>query len=315
MTTFGDMLYHLGGVPVGAQEVMLAGGNWYFCDPTHGSADGDATSPGTATNSLLVAYNKCRDGYNDGVIFIGGATAWNPTAMLTWSKNYTHLIGTNGMPGLGNRCRIVSTAATALATATVTFSGSGCHIRNVQISNETATGTASGCAIITGLRNVFEDVFFMSPASATAAAYSCKLGSAENAFVRCTFGQFTNPRTAASYSLWIHGVGNVSRNKFIDCEFLSWGYDNSHVHVLFDVDLAAVPQVTWFEGCAFNHIGTALSESINDNSTAADHRIILRGQNNIFLGVSAVGGTLTYIYHASVIGTTSGLIALAVNES
>jgi hypothetical protein len=245
---------------------------------------------------------------------MGGATAWNPAAMLTWSKNYTHLIGTNAMPGLGNRCRIVALAATALTTA-VTFSGSGCVIKNVQIYNEKAAGAAAGCAIITGLRNVFENVFFMSPVATDAASYSAKLGSAENVFIRCTFGQFTNPRTAASYCLWVHGAGNVSRNKFINCEFLSWGYNADHVHVLFDVDLAAVPHVTWFEGCSFNQIGTALTESINDNSTAADHRIILRGQNNIFLGVSAVGGTLTYIYHASVIGTTSGLIALAVNES
>ena len=123
MTTFGDMLFQMGGVPVAAFDlVMLAGGNWFFCDPTHGTADGDALTPATATNSLLKAYNKTRDGRNDGVIFIGGATAWNPAAALVWSNTYCHLIGTSSQPGVGNRCRIVALAATALTPA-VTFSG------------------------------------------------------------------------------------------------------------------------------------------------------------------------------------------------
>jgi hypothetical protein len=283
MTTFGDMVNMLGGVPVGSGLDVsgLAGGNWFFCDPTHGNTNGDALTPGTATNSLLKAYNKTRDGYNDGVIFIGGATAWNPTAMLTWSNNYTHLIGTNSMPGLGNRCRIVSQAAAAL-TVPVTFSGAGCYIKNIQISNEKAAGAAAGCAIITGLRNVFEDVFFMSPVATDAASYSCKLGSAENAFIRCTF--------------------------------LSWGYNADHVHVLFDVDMVAVPIVTWFEDCLFDHVGTALTESVNDNCTAADHQILYLGQCD-FMNVTAVGGTLTYMFVHNQVTTPSGLLMTVVAES
>ncbi len=315
MTTFGDMVNMLGGVPVagGLGDVALAGGKWYFCDPTHGTANADGETPATANSSLLTCYNKTRDGYNDGVVFMGGATAWNPAAMLTWSNSYTHLIGTNSMPGLGNRCRIVSQAATAL-TVPVTFSGSGCVIKNIQIYNEKAAGAAAGCAIITGSRNVFEDVFFMSPVATDAASYSCKLGSAENTFVRCTFGQMTNPRTAASYGLWMHGVGNVSRNKFIKCEFLSWGYNADHTHVIFDADMAAVPIVTWFEDCLFDHIGTSLTEAINDNCTAAGHQILLLGQCDV-MNATAVGGTLTYMFVHDQATTPSGLLMTVVAEA
>ena len=315
MTTVSDMVYMLGGVPVagGLGDVALAGGKWYFCDPTHGSANADGTSPDTANSSLLTVYNKCRDGYNDGVVFMGGATAWNPAAALTWSKNYTHLIGTNNMPGLGNRCRIVAQAATAL-TVPVTFSGSGCLIKNIQIYNEKAAGAAAGTAIVTGSRNIFEDVFFMSPVATDASSYSCKLGSAENTFVRCTFGQMTNPRTAASYNLWVHGAENVSRNKFIKCEFLSWSSSADHAHVLLDADMAAVPIVTWFEDCLFDNLGTSLTESINDNCTSAGHQVVLRGHND-FLNVTAVGGTLTYIFAPNAAADVSGLLMIAVAES
>jgi len=317
MTTVADMLYHLGGVPVGAQEVMLAGGNWYFCDPTHGSADGDATSPGTATNSLLKAYNKCRDGYNDGVIFIGGATAWAPTAALVWSKTYTHLIGTSGQLGVGNRCRIVAAVGSAL-TNVVTFSGDGCYIKNIQINNDYATG-AVGVATITGQRCIFENVFFMVPASVTAASFSAKVSGGENAFIRCTFGQHTRVRNAASYNLWVHlGAGDNQRNKFINCEFLSWSSSIAHVLVKVDTDLTTDTFTMTFEGCVFFNLisgaGT-LTAAIVDGATDAGHRIVMKGKENIIVGCTAVANPLTYVFAAEVGGTQSGLLATAINES
>jgi hypothetical protein len=317
MTTYSDMINMLGGVPVagGLGDAALAGGKWYFCDPTHGSASNDGLTPQTAKASLLTCYNLTRDGYNDGVVFMGGATAWNPAAMLTWSNNYTHLIGTNSMPGLGNRCRIVSLAADAL-TVPVTFSGSGCYVKNLQINNETAAGSATGCAIVTGLRNVFENVFFMAPTSPTAASYSCKLGSAENAFINCTFGQLTNFRSAATYGLWMHGVGNVSRNKFVNCEWLAWsgGSPSTHVHILFDADMAAVPIMTKLVNPMFiNNFGggTIQAQAIDDNCTAAGHQIILEGDYG-FVGCTATADVVTYLFTRAKFA--GGLMA-AISES
>jgi len=293
--------------------LMAAGGKWYYCDPTNGNSAADGLTAATANSNLETLYALTRSGYNDGIIFIGGATAFNPAASITWSKNYCHLIGiSSDLPGLGQRCRIVGLAATALSPV-VTFSGSGCVIRNIQIYNEKAAGAASGCVIVTGLRNQFENVFFMSPVATDAASYSLKMSGSENAFVRCTIGQLTNPRTAASYGLWLHGATAVSRNKFIGCEFLSWGYNADHVHVLVDVDIVTVPWVTWFEDCLFQHVGTALTEAINDNSTAAGHQVVLRGHND-FLNAGAVGGTLTYIFAPDPEDTVSGLLMIAVNE-
>jgi len=297
--------------------LLLSGaqGDVFYCDPTNGNNANDGLSPDTAKANLKNAYDLTADNHNDVVCFIGGATADNPAAALVWSKSYTHLIGISSpVFGLGQRCRVVTLAATAV-TPVITFSGSGCIVANMQFYNEKAAGSAAGCVIVTGLRNYFENVFFMSPVATDAASYSLKLGSSENVFVRCTIGQFTNPRTAASYGLWVHGAGVVSRNKFVECEFLSWGYDATHCHVLFDADMAAVPHVTWFENCLFQQNATQLTQAIDDNSIAAGHQIVFRGRNNLVVNAAAVGDVLTYMFAPNPDASISGLLAVTVAES
>lgn len=294
--------------------LMAAGGKWYYCDPTHGTTTGDGLSAATANSSLETLYALTRDGYNDGIIFIGGATAVNPAASITWSNSYCHLIGVSSdLPGLGQRCRVVGLAATAISPV-MTISGSGCVFKNIQVYNEKAAGAASGCVTVTGSRNVFENVFFMAPVATDAASFSLKLSGSENAFYGCTIGQLTNPRTAASYGLWLFGATAVSRNKFIGCEFLSWGYNADHVHVFVDSAIVTVPWVTWFYDCLFQHVGTSLTEAINDDSTSAGHQIVLRGHNDV-LNATAVGGTLTYIFAPDAASNVSGLLMIAVAES
>jgi len=57
------------------------------------------------------------------VIALSGDTADNPSAAVAWDKDYTHLVGlSSDLPGLGQRTRVVGTAAIDL-TQVVTFSG------------------------------------------------------------------------------------------------------------------------------------------------------------------------------------------------
>lgn len=302
------------------QTLMAAGGNWYYFDPTNGLAAGDGLTPQSASNNLEAMYALLRSGYNDGIVFIGGATAYNPAATIAWDKNYAHLIGVSAnLPGVGQRCRIVALAVTDL-TVPLTIGGAGCVFSNLQINNEHADTAATGCVSITGARNEFNNVFFMAPTSDTAASYSCKLASAENVFIRCTFGQFTNFRADATYGLWLTGAGNVSRNKFIGCELLAWvGGPSTHVHFYHDSTLNAVPTVTWFEDTLFHTNyggGTIQVQAIDDNSTAAGHQIVLRGNCNV-LGCTAVADNLTYLFTRDIQGAhnVSGLLMIAVAES
>jgi len=315
MTTFADMVYHLGGVPVSSiNPVMLAGGKWYFCDPTHGTANADGTSPETACSVLKTVYNKCRDGYNDGVIFMGGATAYNPTAAFDWAKTYTHLIGASaGLPGNGQRCRVVGLLATALSPL-MTFSGAGCIVANMQFNNEYATGAIGG-VLVSGDRCYFENCFFMHPASVTAASYALKLSGDECAFIRCSVGQTqSRVRTLASYGAWLFTSANGA--KFINCEFKSWSDLTTHVPVFLD----AVTSEGWsvqFEGCLWQNLGNgSCAYGITDTVSGLYHQVIFRGENNLMVKMSAASSALGSTY-APTNGneTASGLLAINVAES
>ena len=293
----------------------------FLVDPVNGAAGNTGTSWLSPLASLEAAYALCTADRHDAVLFLSGDTADNPAASITWSKDYTHLIGlSSGVYGLGQRCRVVALEATAI-NPVISFTGSGCIVKNMQFNQEKATGAASGVAIVTGMRNYFENVFFMAPTSATAASYSLKDAGAENVYRHCTIGQYTNFRSEASYGLWLHkGAGSsVSRNVFDDCMFLSWqgGAGSPHAHVLIDADIVAIPWLTIFKDCLFaaNYGGgTIQTQAIDDNCSAAGHQTLLRGHND-FVGCSAVGDNLTYIFCPDAAANVSGLLMIAVAES
>ena len=323
MTTYADMVYMLGGVPALAGVPFGPKAKYYFVDPS--SALASDSNAGLDLErplaSLEAAEDKCVAGQHDTVFFVAGATADNPTAAIVWDKDYTHLIGVGSqLPGVGQRCRVVLEAATAV-TPVITFSGDGCIVKNMQFNQEKATGAASGVAIVTGHRNYFKNVFFMCPTSATAASYSLKVGGTENAFVRCTIGQHTLVRSAATYGLWLYvGDDDCQRNKFINCEFLSWasGGGTAHTLVYVDVDIDVEVYTAFFENCLFSNIGAAdLAVGIDDNCAETDHRLYLRGRNNCFAGCTAVAAPLTYVLTPDMNGdhATSGLLMIAVTET
>jgi hypothetical protein len=298
------------GIPRGPKS------NVYLVDPVNGATGNTGISWESPLLDIEAAYAKCTDAQHDCVLFLSGATADYPAASITWSKNYTHLIGlSSGVYGLGQRSRVVMQAATAV-TPTITFSGAGNIIKNMQLNQEKAAGAASGVAIVSGSRNYFENVFFMAPTATDAASYSLKMNGSENVFKHCTIGQYTNFRSAASYGLWLHGATAVSRNLFDECMFMAWsgGTPSTHAHVLVDADIVTVPWITIFKDCMFlNNYGggTIQAQAIDDNSTATGHQIVLWGKNS-FVGCTAVADTLTYVMNQSKFA--GGLMA-ALSES
>jgi len=293
----------------------------FIVDTEQGSDSNLGTSFDKPLLTLLEAEDRCTADHHDTVLFVARSTADNPTEQIVWDKSYTHLIGVGSdLPGLGNRCRVIHAAATALATPVVAFSGNGCIVKNMQFGNEYTVG-AMGVVSHTGLRCLFENVFFMVPFGVTAASYSLKLSGGENVFKRCTIGQQTSVRTGASRNLWIHkGAGDNQRNKFIDCEFLSWSSATTHVHVYTDVDIDNEGFMVEFENTLFANLngsgeaGGVLAVAIDDNC-AVHHQILMRGQNNSFAGCTAVADPLTYVLKAETgTGTQSGLLMATVAE-
>ena len=299
------LLRHLGGVPVGSSlfGLELAGGKVYFCDPTHGTAGGTAESPEKANSSLLTCYGYCRDGYNDIVVFIGGATAYNPAAAFDWAKSYCHLIGVSSpLPGVGQRCRIVNTTGNDLAQPFFTLSGSGCVFANLQFFDGKDAAADGGALLVSGSRNALINVFVAGMGNATASgpfsragSYSCSVSGSENYFESCAIGLDTVARTAANSELIISG----SRNTFKDCTIFASSVTSGKFLVKID---NSAGDLRWnvFKSCQFINYSENWATGITDAfdmPAAGNTHFVIVDPNCQFTGVGlGIADTVTHVY-------------------
>jgi hypothetical protein len=292
----------------------------YLVDTEQGNDSASGTNWGAPMLTLEAAEDKCVADRHDTVVLLSRDTECKPAAAIAWDKDFTHLVGYgNGISGVGQRSRIVGTAALDLAQV-ITFAGKGCLVKNIQIFNENDAAADSGAAIVSGGRNFFENVFFAGMGSVTAGAragsYSLALTGEENTFKRCSIGLQTIIRAAANAELLISGASPY-RNKFIQCEFLSWSVTAAKLLVKFVA--GSVPWTTQFEDCLWENLdmtaggadGASIDNAIGDSSTAK-HQCILRGKN-MFVGCTGVADTLTNIYSAEPVPSTG--FGLAVNPA
>lgn len=297
----------LHGIPRGPKSAI------YIVDPVNGNDSNPGVTFQRPLKSVAAAYAKCTSGEHDVVLFVSGATADNPAEALTWSKDYTHLIGmSSDLPGVGQRCRIVGTSALDL-TPVVTFSGSGCIVRNIQFFNGKDANSDSGCVIVSGSRNEFTNCFFAGMAHATPAAragsYSLKLTGEENLFDRCTIGLDTIVRAAANAELWVST--GAARNTFRRCKFQSY----SETAGKFLVKIDGMDRWIEFEDCIFQNFSVNWAATLGNafNITAATtHQVILRGLNQL-VGVDGWADTVTHVYSAAPVSNAG--FGVAVNPT
>lgn len=275
--------------------------NIYLVDPANGSDSNAGDRWGKPLASVAAAYAKCVDGQNDVVLMVSGATADYPTAAITWSKSYTHLIGMGGdLPGMGQRCRIVNHADNDLAVL-FTLSGSGCIFRNVQLFDGKDKDEDAACVLVSGSRNHFKNVFFAGMGHATPAAragsYSLTVSGAENHFRDCTIGLDTIVRAAANAELIVSGA----RNSFRDCMLLSYSETAGKFLVKID-NSGGDMRWTRFKDCLFHNYTVNWANGIDNAfdmpAAGATHYVILEG-NCVLVGVnSGWADTVTHIYGA-----------------
>lgn len=276
--------------------------NVYIVDPVNGSDSNPGTTFQQPLATIAAAYALCTTNQNDVVLVVGGPTQNAPAAAIDWAKSYTHLVGLSAdLPGVGQRTRLVGTAAVDSAYI-VDFQGNGCIVRNIQFFQGNDAASDSGAVIVSGSRNHFVNCFFAGMGHATAAAragsYSLKITGAENTFERCTVGLASMLRAAANAELWL--TGECNRNKFVDCEIVSWSVTAGKF--LVKLDASAVPYTLVFRECIFNNLnsnngasGTVLTDAISDAATPF-HQIILHNCTGV--GFTGWGNVVTYIYGA-----------------
>lgn len=281
----------LTGIPMGPYSQV------YVVDPANGSDSNPGLSVKQPLKTLAAAYALCTDGQNDCVVLIGGATADSPTAAITWAKSYTHLVGLSTPISMGQRCRIVNSAANDLAVL-FTLSGSGCVIKNVQFYDGKDKDEDAACVLVSGSRNYFENVFVAGMGHATPAAragsYSLKVSGAENTFKNCTVGLDTIVRSAANSELYISGV----RNRFIGCDIRSNSVTAGKFLVKIDNAGGDLREQIFWDCIFFNFTenwANGIDNVFDMPAAGATHFVILK--NCTLVGVnSGWADTVTHVY-------------------
>lgn len=295
MTTFGDMLFQMGGVPVGA---LLTQGKVIHVKPYNGSDSNDGLSPNTAVKTLTKALALATADRNDIVLMYAESntaslTTDYQTAALDWNKDGVHLIGVNGGAALGQRSRIAPKTTTLTIENLFTVSADGCLIANIEVYHgvDGSTATAPIAMVVSGSRNHIVNCQISGIGDGTttnsmdvAGARSLLVSGSENTFERCYIGLDTLIRGTAAAEVEISN--GAARTLFKDCIIET--YTSADGFLL--VKYAAADRWIMFDNCkliAIQNItgatqpAAALSASTTLNGNVIFHNSMCYGFDNV----------------------------------
>lgn len=215
------------GIPLMGDGVPMVWGNVYFVDYRNGNDTWDGKSKETAKKTLSGAYAVCTSN-NDDLIIIDGDSTVVETAMITWAKNRITVVGANGNRPYGQAAKVgigITTAVTDIALLKVT-----------------------------GVRNNFIGIKFMSDNTVDEGLYTVVDGGEYTHFTNCEFYKSTDMDVTGSAEL----VCNADSSVYTKCTIGSLATARSgaviRACVLFTKALAGTGKVTrdvLFEGCRF----------------------------------------------------------------
>ena len=236
------------------------GSKVFLVDYVNGSDSNTGTSFESPLKTVEAAYALCTTLKNDVVLLVGNGTSNVAAAAITWAKDYTHLIGLNS-GGPEPRSRIKPTAALA-TTPFVTWSASGCIVKNISFYHETSDAAGLVNVSVTGERNTFDGCQFAGGAGANAAtgARSLKVAGSGNTFKNSVIGL----DTVGS----VNGMAGVEfdagamHTSFLDCEFITSTNGTTYAHATVPA-AADVGRYNVFKKCIFINEGSgAQAEAI-----------------------------------------------------
>lgn len=246
--------YALVGVP------RSKGSKIFVVDAVNGSDSASGLKWDAPLATVEAAYAKCTTLKNDIVLLVGNGTSNAATAAITWSKDFTHLIGLNS-GGPEPRSRIKCPAALA-TTPFITWSGDGCVVRNISFWHETSDAAGLVNVSVTGERNSFEGCQFaggVGSGNAVTGARSLKVAGSGNTFKSCIIGVDT--------IMSVNGMAGVEfdagamHTTFDDCQFLTSTNGTTFVHVAVPA-AADVGRFNLFRRCLFVNEGNGVQANV-----------------------------------------------------
>jgi hypothetical protein len=238
----------LQGIPRGPNS------NIYLVDPANGDDDNRGNNFDQPLASISAAYEKCTANQHDVVLYIASSSGNTLSSALTWSKDYTHLIGWCAPTRVAQRARIFQKSDLTGASPLLTISATGCIFKNFYIFQGVDDATSLINVSVTGGRNYFENVHFAGGGHATQAVdggASLKLdGAEENTFVNCTIGVDTIE--AGDGMVGILFDGEAHRNVFENCHVSLYAGHAGAAWVEV-ADATGVDRYNIFNGCIFTN--------------------------------------------------------------
>jgi hypothetical protein len=302
MTTFGDMVFQMGGVPVNPGIPFGIASRPIFVAPhrsgsENGASDGnDGKTPKRSVKTLSKALSLAREDKNDVVFQIASGNSAAETTddlstALDWNKDGVHLIGINAGSFMGQRSRIAQLSTVLTIDSLFTVSASNCFISNIHIFQGVGSSTATTpiALEVTGERNRFHNCHIAGigdDSMDVAAAKTLYLnGAAETIFDKCVIGLDTVTRgTATSEMLCANAVTRV---KFVDCLFPTFAAASGFTFL--DTSAAgALDRFLWFKNCLFhNAVESTATEMTEAFDTGASQGGTIVIDNCGLVGVGA----------------------------
>jgi len=284
--------------------------------------------------SVVAAEAKTVANRNDVMLVMPGKYTGTGAAPLTWSKDYTHLLGLGPPPKreYGGRGVVIRTTSTdgvfaALNTADL------CQFHNVAFQQwgedadcltafkeQGHMNTYKGCHFFGQIR---DDTIALTTSSSLEIGGAIQAGSADQ-FIECIIGGSGGAkRTAINGTLLFSGeqVGKGVDMQFKDCQFMSW-IENANPCAVLVAESVGTDRLQLFDGCTFynfrqSHGATEPSyvfRYANSVGGQASHDIILKGGCSR-LGFGAWAKDNNYIFSSDALGVTNGGECTAVDES
>jgi len=282
MTTFSDMVYHLGGLPVMAGVPFCKDSKYYFVDARNGNDTNDGLSLEHPMATIIAAEDKLVANRHDTIFIIGTGSAIAMTAALTWDKSYTHLIGITAPTQVAQRARITNEDTTYTGLSPLfNVTATGCIFKNFYCFQGLDDATALLNWQITGGRNYFENVHFAGGGHASNAidggASLALYGAEECTFVNCTIGVDTI--AAATGMMGMRIDSDAKRCVFKGCNFTMYA-GHAGCGFVEVVDSAGFDRYLLFDNCMFinDAVGYTMASAfvIPSGMGSATHRIILK---------------------------------------